>query len=441
MFHLREEDLRGFLIGEGGAREVEEAAEHLVSCEHCRALAATVLIDLRAANPGLAVKGSLRPVLDVIDQERQWAVEPLAAFAEWAELRSLSSRRSQRERVRMAKACHTIPFFKLLLDKLKDESSWEEAEFLASLAFLASEAMARERQISEARHHDQQAQVWTAVANSRRRAAEWQKAHQALANAERHLSEGSTDPRLKACLLSITASTLADEGHLSRAMEALGKCTAIYEALSDWPLLARTSVQVASTLSGTRPEEGLAALDRAAPVIPADDPYLWLLSELLRIECLINLGRARECLPIFRNCQRLLLRSQNARMQTRFKFTTARLLDTMGLRQQAEHLFDEVVDHELEQGLYKEALLDLLYLYGRFMESGDFGKAARVCQRALTDPALSTAAHDQIRDLWSQLLEATRHQAISKDILSDLRRYLSVHWKHPAATPPAVNVR
>lgn len=51
--------------------------------------------------------------------------------------------------------------------------------------------------------------------------------------------------------------------------------------------------------------------------------------------------------------------------------------------------------------------LYLLYLYGAHMKSGDLDKAARVCQRALTDSTLAAVTHKQLRTLWTQLLEAT----------------------------------
>src|SRR4051794_16586900 len=130
MSHLGLEVLRRILRGEGRSREAEAAMEHIVSCERCRALAGTLIEELRAERPGLAGEGPLRLVFDLIDRERQWGVESLAAIAEWAELRRLS-RRSQRDRVRMTKACHTLAFLNLALGELKEESSWEEAEFLA----------------------------------------------------------------------------------------------------------------------------------------------------------------------------------------------------------------------------------------------------------------------------------------------------------------------
>jgi tetratricopeptide (TPR) repeat protein len=438
MSHLGQEALRRILGGEGGPREAENAAEHLVSCDRCRALAATLVDDLRAEDPGLRGKGPLQLVFDLIDRERRWDEESLAAIAEWAEVRHMPSRRSQRDRVRMKKSCHTIAFFKLLLSELKEASSWDEAEFLAGLALLSAEGMRQRQQITQASNHDLQAEVWTAVANARRRAAEWKPAHQALANAEKHRKEGTGEPHLEAGLLSITASTLADEGHVSQALDALERCREIYEDLSEWTLLARTLVKMANVLEPMEPAKALVALDRATPLIPAEDSYLRLLAELLRAECLIGICKPSEALQVFRRCSPMLIANPRVRIQIRGRFISAKLLDALGFKQQAERLFDEVVDRDLEHELYKDAFLDLLYLYGRHMQAGDLEKAARVCRRALTDSSLSAVAHEQLRTLWIQLLEAAQRQAISQDLLRDLRQYLNVHWKHPAATPPAV---
>ncbi len=248
MSHLGQAAMRRILGGEGGPHEVGGAAEHILSCESCRARAGSVLEELRAERPGLKGEGPLQWVFGVIDQERQWGVESLAALAEWAELRRLPGRRAQRDRVRMSKACHTAAFFQLVLGDLREEPSWEEAEFLAGLALLSLEAMSQRGQITHAAFSDAQAEVWTVIANTRRLAAEWQRAHQALANAERHLKEGTGEPRLQAGLLSIAASTLADEGHEAQALDALERCRAIYQELSEWALLARTLIKKARHL-------------------------------------------------------------------------------------------------------------------------------------------------------------------------------------------------
>jgi tetratricopeptide (TPR) repeat protein len=440
MSHLGQEGMRRVLGGEEGAREAEAAAEHLVSCERCRAQAGTLLDELRAERSALREVGPLQLVFDLIDRERRWGVESLAALAEWSELRRLPSRRSQRDRVRMSKGCHTLAFFHLILGELKETTAWEEAEFLAALAFLSIEGMSR-RQLTQAAQHDRQAEVWTAVANARRRAAEWQRMHQALANAERHLKEGTGDALLKAGLLSISASTLADQGRASEALNVLESCRVIYDRLAEWPLVARTFVKMAHILESIDPAEGLVALDHATPLIPAEDSYLKLLAELLRVECLIDLDKPNEALQVFRRCSRLLVANPKVRMQIRGRWTGARLLDALGLKSQAVRLFDEVVDRDIEHDLYKDAFLDLLYLYGHHLKAGNLDKAVRVCRRALTEPTLAAVAHEQLRTLWTQLLEAAQRQALSQELLSDLRLYLSAHWKHPAATPPVVAFR
>jgi tetratricopeptide (TPR) repeat protein len=437
MSHLGREAVRRILDGEGGSQEVEAATEHLVSCDPCRALAGTVADELRSEIPGLAGDGPLQLVLDLIDRERQWAVDYMAASAEWNELRRLPNRRSQRDRVRMTKACHTTVFFDLVLGDLKEASAWDEAEFLAGLALLCVEAMSQRQRISPAADHDLQAKVWTAVANARRRAAEWEKAHQALSNAEKHRKEGTEDTLVEAEVLSITASTLADQGHIARALDALKKCEAIYRARSEWALLARALVKTASVVGDTEPARGLEALAAAAPLLPPSDPHLTLLAGLLRVECLLGLSRPHEALQVFRRCLRSL-RVPGVRMEIRVTFTGAKLLDALGYKMPAERLYDGVVEREIEHELYKEAFLDLLYLYGRHLKAGEIEKAARVCRRALTDAALSAVAHDQMRTVWEQLLAATGHGTVGPEVLSDLQRYLSVHWKHPAATVPVV---
>src|SRR4051812_43731247 len=110
MSHLWQEVIRKVLAGECGAQEAEHAAEHLVSCGRCRTQAANLIDELRATRPGLRSDGPLKLVFDYIDREHQWGRQSLSSIAEWAELRSLASRRSQRDRVRMSKACHTIGF-------------------------------------------------------------------------------------------------------------------------------------------------------------------------------------------------------------------------------------------------------------------------------------------------------------------------------------------
>jgi tetratricopeptide (TPR) repeat protein len=440
MPHLEQEDMRRILGGASDACVAEEAADHLLACERCRAQAGTLIDELRAARPALRGEGPLRLVFDMVDRERQRGMADLAAVAQRAELRKMASLKSQRDRVKMAKAYHTIAFFRLVMSELGEASSWMEAEHLAALAIGCVDGMSQ-RNLAGASAGNLKGEVWTEVANTRRKAAEWKRAHQALADAEKYLKQGTGDRRLEARLLSIKASTLADEGQVSKALEILERCRAIYESLSEKILVARTLVQMAHILEPIEPANGLAVLDSAVPLIPTEDSYLTLFAEMLRTECLIGVGKPKEALHVFQRASPLLAASPKIHTRIRGKFTGARLLNALGYSPQAERLFDEVVDRDIEHELYKDAFLDLLYLYGHHVKAGNLEKAARVCQRALTDPSLAEASHDQLRDLWSNLLEAARHQAVSPDRLKDLRQYLNTHWKHPAATPPAVGLR
>lgn len=442
MVHRELEVMRRILGGEGAPQEVETVAEHTLACDRCLALARSVSDELRAQGRELRGVGPLQLLFDLIDRERRWGVASLEAFTEWTEVRRIPNRRTQRDRVRLSKACHTIAFLNLVLCDLKAESSWDEAEFLAGLALLSIEGMSRRQQISQAFGHDLQAEVWTVVANARRRAAEWKRAHQALAGAERHLKEGTGDLRLEANLLSITASILAEEGLTSQALAALDSCKAIYEGLSDWAQLARTLVQRVNVLVEVEPASALGVLERATPLLPAEDAELTILAELLRVKCLIGLKRPTEAVEVYRRCFQLFMVSPKIRLRIRGGFTGAQLLDALGSDQQADRLFYEMVASDIEHELYKDAFLDLLYLYERHAKAGDLDKAALVCRRALTDASLAAVAHDQLRTLWEELLETTtRHQAVSQDLLRELRQYLGAHWKHPADQPPRVAFR
>src|SRR5258708_25869732 len=151
--------MRRILGGEVIAREVEAAAEHIVACDRCRALAGSLIAELRAQSPKLRGQGPLKLVFDLIDQEHQSGLASLSAIAEWAEVRHLPNRRSQRDRVRMSKACHTITFFNLAISELKEESTWHEAEFVAGLALLSIEGISQRQQITQASTNDLQAEV------------------------------------------------------------------------------------------------------------------------------------------------------------------------------------------------------------------------------------------------------------------------------------------
>jgi len=48
--------------------------------------------------------------------------------------------------------------------------------------------------------------------------------------------------------------------------------------------------------------------------------------------------------------------------------------------------------------------------------------------------------HEQLRAVWTELGDAAAGQAIRVEALAEVRQFLTVHWKAPAARAPRVSV-
>jgi tetratricopeptide (TPR) repeat protein len=359
-------------------------------------------------------------------------VAPLLARALWSRIRH-DSRKNQQAQVAASPECHTRAFAELLLAGLSAAPSRDEAEFIANLALRAAEGMAEPGRFAE----DFLGQVWTEVANARRKAAEWQHARAALRRSEEHLSRGSADPLLKGRLRSVTASLSADQGRYREALAILEECQAIYEEARAWPLVARTLVQAANTLVDHDPERALALAEKALPLIPTHDAVLRWLAESIRTESLIEMGEISRALQAFEIAE--FRRSGHARAGAgrRSTFTAARLLEGLGHVREAEQLFEAVIADGFEREAYREAFLDILYLFGMHIRRGAMDKAVALCRLALARLDLFEIGNEQLRTVWSQLRDAAMQRAIRLESLVEVREFLKVHWKTPAAKAPS----
>ena len=122
-------------------------------------------------------------------------------------------------------------------------------------------------------------------------------------------------------------------------------------------------------------------------------------------------------------------------MQIRFRFIGARLLHSLGYKREAERIFQGVVTNDFESALFKDALLDLLYLLKVHLAEGEMTKALGVCRRAL-DEATTADIHEQLRSVWQEVLDAVKERAFAPEAFIPLKHYMSLHWKHPAVQPP-----
>jgi tetratricopeptide (TPR) repeat protein len=431
MAHVSKAAVGRLAAGEAGEVEVEWLAQHALSCSACRALIADLVEDtaLHAKR-----EGQLKALVELLKAEHEKALEFLKARAEWSSFRGLT-RKAQRDRVILSRACHTSAFLDLLLTELRSADSRDGSEFLASLAILAVQGMDAKK-YPTAPKNDLLAGVWIEVANVRRIETEWHHAEAALRKADQYLEEGTGDPLPKARMLSIAASLQIGQGHLTEAMALLERCIQLYETSRDWPLVARTLVKMTYALVLVEPERGLSILDKALPLIPVEDASLRWLAATLRTECLIQSGQIAQALCAYQYAESIRDFQARPNAKLRSTFTAARLFEALGRAKEAERLFEEVIAEGLEREWYKDAFLDFFYLFGFHIRAGAAEKAVQVSQRALAQLDLLDLGHDQLRTVWMQLRDAAGRQALTRQSLAMARDYLRVYWKHPAPTAP-----
>jgi tetratricopeptide (TPR) repeat protein len=358
-------------------------------------------------------------------------VEVLLAETQWTEMRHLGAK-VQKDRIATTGICKTAAFARLLLTELKSTGAWEEAERLASLVAASVNAMDG-KDYPDTFKNDLRGEVFVELANSRRRAAEWKRADEALQRAESFLAQGSGRPSLKGRRMSVSASLEADRGRIDRALGCLEEAKTIYYELGDMRLVARTLLQAANAVSEPDPVRGLVLLAEADPLFPPGDP-LTLNSRICRVDCLIGTGQLREAVSHLTLCER----PRRGRMQIRYRFIGARLLHSLGYRKEAERVFQEVISDDLESALFRDTLLDLLYVLRLHLSEGEIAKAIGLCRRALSEAVLQEFAHEQLRGVWQQILSAIEERVLVPEAIAPLRHYMSMHWRHPAPQPPAI---
>lgn len=417
--------------GQASEAEIERLSEHALACPSCRSQLANSF-PAAGRSPGSREEMLLSAPLHLAVLERERAIETLLATEEWASMRQLS-RKLQQERVAESKACHTLAFINLLLVDLRLADTGDQAEFIASLMVQAVKLVDAAR--LGGLREDLQAQAWTEVANSRRCEARWRRAEDALAQAERLLAKGTGDPLVEARLLSVKASLQSDLGQRSEALTSLLHCKRLYSDAESWPLLSRVLVKEASVLVELiEPERALEALNQAIPLIRDQETLLY--AELGRSTCLLETNRLTAALKVYLQTQSQWAASPRKRIRLRSRFLGARLLEALGRQREAVKLFEDVIGGDLLNGFYKDAFLDLLYLFGVFLRSGNPEGARAVCRRALGQMRALDLVHEQLHEVWTRLLEAARTRTLDQRALLQMRDYLRVFWRDPDLRMP-----
>jgi tetratricopeptide (TPR) repeat protein len=229
---------------------------------------------------------------------------------------------------------------------------------------------------------------------------------------------------------------MADQGRRIEALAALEECIELCESQAAWPLVARTMVQMAHTLVDADPARALALAEQALPMIPAADTALRCLAENIRTDSTISLGEIELALQTFNRAEPLRNAGVSPAAKRRSDFFAARLLEHLGHVKEAVQLFEAVVADAFDHEAYREAFLDLLYIFGVHIRQGATEKAMALCRFAIAQLDLFDLGHEQLRAVWTELMDAAGRRAITIQSLAEVRGFLEMHWKQPAAKAP-----
>jgi hypothetical protein len=65
-----------------------------------------------------------------------------------------------------------------------------------------------------------------------------------------------------------------------------------------------------------------------------------------------------------------------------------------------------------------------------------------LCRFAVAQLDLFEVGHEQLRTVWRELMDAAGRQAIRvEETLAEVREFLQIHWKKPAAKAPRSSFR
>ncbi len=372
---------------------------------------------------------SLRALMQRFVQEQDYLEERLLAQSVVGELRQLG-RKARRESLAKRRCRHS----QALVEELLAESRMSppiDAEEWANLALLECHHLPAE-EFSDKVKSDLLAEAFTELASSRRRAARWTAAREALRLGYESAKRGSNNPTIEGLLLAIEGAIEGDVGDLEKAESILTKARESFEVAGEQRLAARTVVQLAYVLMDAEPSRSLSLLQQASSTIPDNDKRLSLLAESTRIDCLITLGHCAEALRRFDDMSHLWDQFADPFFQLRRKFMAGRLLEGLGHYVEADALFQQVIAVDLEQRSIKSLFLDMVYLFGSHVRRGNLDRAFETCQQALSDLSLLDVEEDserQMRALWSNLGKQAQQGKVNLTTLVQARGFIRNQWR------------
>lgn len=432
--HYTPATLARLLEGTTDEAEAARAMHHLARCQPCLAAAAEILLQA-GTRPPVRAADARAALVAFVEEERRSAVEALEARAWWVgHLRELSPA-EQIRKIRSVAALRSLPVFETILNEsnLVGRSDPFLGESMAGVAIYLADQLPEPRYTKEFKN-DLRAEALIVIANCRRIAADWRGSGEALANAQRHLAQGTGDAALEARRLSIQASLCTDTGNLEKAISFANRAVEIYREVEDWHSVAHNLVKEGNCLlAAYRPKEAIEKARAALERIPPHEIRLQALARFILVESLVILERPLEALRQFLQAEPLC-RDAELGMRLRALYFEARLLDGLGHVRESEKLFRAAIRSYFDHELYKDAFITLLTLFECFCRRGALTKAAALCEAAIEATSeAGEACNDQIRRAWEELLAAVRIRQLTEAELVHARRFLIQNWSLPVA--------
>lgn len=431
--HFTAVALTELLSGPPNEAETARATKHIGRCPRCRATAAECVALWKVGGSSLAgVTDGRAALINLIEAGANGAVEALEARAWWAEIRELSPM-EQIRKIRSVTTMHSLAVFDTILSEatVAGRADPFAGESSARVAYFVAEQLP-EPQYPKSLKGDLRGEAMTVVANCRRIAANWPGTAEALAEARRHLAQGTGDPGLEAKLLSIESSLRIDLGAIEEALTAVRRALQLFLEVEDWPGVAHTAVQEANCLIvANQPAEALAKANFALERLPAHNLRLQVLARLIIVEGLVMLERPMEALHAFEAAEPIF---EDVDLATRLRIAHcgARVLDGLKRAREAEKLLRAAVKTYFEHDLYKEGFTTYLTLFESFCTRGALEKAAALCEEAIEATAeAGPACNDLIRRAWEDLLVAVRTRQLSELELDRARQFMVRNWCVP----------
>jgi hypothetical protein len=431
------------LSGKAVQIEVDRMVPHLVGCRPCWELAAQTVAELKKDNALARTPDARSAVLTLLEEEEKAALDLLRARAWWADLKTLS-RDEQVDRIQTVAALRTQTLFEVILAEARTVAPSDPfvGEEIALVARSLAQSLSTPR-YPEKLKSDLQAEAMIAVANCRRLAADWKGSQGALAGASNHLDRGTGDPARQARFLSICASLATDTGKFETALDLLGRAAELYRSARDPEGLSSVAVKEANTLMAAfRHEEAIARAREVLAMLTPAEIRLEMLARSIITQSLIYLGRPSEALRSFIAARPLYEQLWGRRTQLDVAYLEALLLDSLGCARESEKAFRDVIAGYIEEELYKDAFIGLLTFFETLVKRDALRKAKQVYNEAADLLAQAGAgSHDQMRQVWRQLLRQIDGDSLKDYQLQEVRQYVYRHWNTPAARPPfaAVN--